>query len=900
MIIEKALTEFFRISSTPSLVLLNDAPKFTIVEVNNAYLETTFTNREYLLGKGIFEAFPENENDPQSDGFKNFTASLTTVIETKKSHKMAIQKHDICIEGNSKFEVKYWKVENIPLVDEYDKVQFIVHAVADVSEKVLSNIKTKEAHLMVDKGNELLQQTENISKLGRWEIDRTTNKAYWSNNHYIMLGYEPQEFEITLEKTIELIYHEDREMMTAHFEHVLKELKDYKIEFRLTAKNNSVINVVTRGTFVFDKDGKLLKQVGVVQDVTDVKTAEAAAKKAIAESNERFEYVTKATFDAIWDWDLATDTLFWGEGFETIFGHKIASLACNSSSWTNNIHPEDLQRVIDSFYIKIKSSATNWTEEYRYKKGNGEYSDVINKGIITRGEDFRAKRIIGAMQDVTKQKAEVQHLKLLESVITNATDSVLITEAEPFDYPGPKILFVNEAFTKMTGYTAEEVIGKTPRILRGPKTDIEEIKKLSNAIQRWESCEATLLNYKKNGEEFWVNMAISPIANEKGTFTHWIAIERDVTERINQEHKLAEINQKLFETLESIQDGFYTLDADWNISFWNKEAERISGKSHQDMIGLNIWNFYEGQISEQIHVKFLEAKEQNKPVRLEIYSKQLEKWFEINAFPSTSGLTVYFKDITDRKQVESKIKKMNRKLEVNIKKLAISNQELEQFAYVASHDLQEPLRMVTGFLTQIENRYNDILDDKGKKYIYFAVDGAKRMRQIILDLLEFSRIGKHDITLEEINLNEILSETCLLFGKKMEEKNAKIIYETLPKILNYSAPIKQIFHNLIGNGLKYSDPNRSPIITISSHETANSWKFVVQDNGIGIEAEYFEKIFIIFQRLHNKEEYSGTGIGLAITKKIIENLGGQIWVTSEEGVGSDFHFTIPKKQTRKA
>ena len=317
------------------------------------------------------------------------------------------------------------------------------------------------------------------------------------------------------------------------------------------------------------------------------------------------------------------------------------------------------------------------------------------------------------------------------------------------------------------------------------------------------------------------------------------------------------------------------------------------------MTGMNIWEVYEGEVSEQIYAKFREAKEKDKPVRLETYSTRLNKWFEINAFPSTMGLTVYFKDITDRKQVESKINKMNRKLEANIKKLAISNLELEQFAYVASHDLQEPLRMVTGFLTQIEKKYEDVLDDKGKQYIHFAVDGAKRMRQIILDLLEFSRIGKNENTIEKINLNEVLNETCLLFRKQMEEKNAELIFKDLPKILNYSAPIKQIFHNLIGNGLKYSDANRPPVITISSQETAVDWKFVVQDNGIGIEAEYFDRIFIIFQRLHHKEQYSGTGIGLAITKKIIENLGGQIWVESEEGVGSAFHFTIPIKQTKK-
>jgi light-regulated signal transduction histidine kinase (bacteriophytochrome) len=208
--------------------------------------------------------------------------------------------------------------------------------------------------------------------------------------------------------------------------------------------------------------------------------------------------------------------------------------------------------------------------------------------------------------------------------------------------------------------------------------------------------------------------------------------------------------------------------------------------------------------------------------------------------------------------------------------------------------------MVTGFLTQIEKKYEAILDEKGKQYIYFAVDGAKRMRQIILDLLAFSRIGKNENTLEDINLNYLMAEIALLFGKQIKEKKAKINYENLPTLRSYSAPINQIFQNLISNSLKYSKINLPPVIQISSLETATAWKFVVQDNGIGIEAAYFDKIFVIFQRLHNKGEYSGTGIGLAITKKIIENLGGQIWVASEVGVGTAFHFTIPKKQLKKA
>jgi len=257
-------------------------------------------------------------------------------------------------------------------------------------------------------------------------------------------------------------------------------------------------------------------------------------------------------------------------------------------------------------------------------------------------------------------------------------------------------------------------------------------------------------------------------------------------------------------------------------------------------------------------------------------------------------LSVYFKDITERKLSDLRLNELNENLQKQTKELAASNTELEQFAYVASHDLQEPLRMVTSFLSLLEKKYGDVIDDKGKKYIDFAVDGAQRMRQIILDLLEYSKAGQTEFNREDINLNELVHEIQVLFRKQVEEKNAVIHVGDLPVIHAYKVPLRQVFQNLIGNALKYTSQDISPQINISAKELKDQWQFTVTDNGIGIEKEYFEKIFVIFQRLHTRREFSGTGIGLAITKKIIETMRGNIWVESNAGKGSAFYFTIPK------
>jgi PAS domain S-box-containing protein len=219
-------------------------------------------------------------------------------------------------------------------------------------------------------------------------------------------------------------------------------------------------------------------------------------------------------------------------------------------------------------------------------------------------------------------------------------------------------------------------------------------------------------------------------------------------------------------------------------------------------------------------------------------------------------------DITERKHSEIQLHTLNDNLQRHTKELAISNDELEQFAYVASHDLQEPLRMVTSFLTLLENKYAATIDNKGRQYIHFAVDGAKRMRQIILDLLEFSRVGRKEEKIEEVDMNQLLIETLNLLSKQIEEQGAQVKYQHLPVLTTYKAPLRQVLQNLIGNALKYQRADATPIITVKCEDIGQHWQVTVQDNGIGIEQEYYDKIFIIFQRLHSKMSTRARAWGL--------------------------------------
>lgn len=239
-------------------------------------------------------------------------------------------------------------------------------------------------------------------------------------------------------------------------------------------------------------------------------------------------------------------------------------------------------------------------------------------------------------------------------------------------------------------------------------------------------------------------------------------------------------------------------------------------------------------------------------------------------------------------------KRLKTELEKNKIVLEAKNEELEQYAYVASHDLQEPLRMVSSFMNKLSSKYGDQLDDRAKMYIEYAENGAVQMKQIILDLLDFSRADKPSEQLERVDLNELLKNYLELRKETISDTSAKINYTTLPKIETIKPLITQVFYNILDNALKYTKKDTSPLINIIAYEQDTHWKFSVSDNGIGIDPQFFDKIFQLFQRLHNRNEYHGTGIGLSLVKRSIEFMGGKIWLESELGVGSTFYFTIQK------
>jgi PAS domain S-box-containing protein len=277
----------------------------------------------------------------------------------------------------------------------------------------------------------------------------------------------------------------------------------------------------------------------------------------IKDSNDRYDIVAKATSDTIWDWKIQEDDFSWNKGIQGVFGYSKEDIGKTSKWWFDRIHPEDSIKMSIKLYSFIEQKTEKWQDEYRFKCADGSYKYVFDRGFLVKDDEGNAIRMIGAIQDVTKQKEEEQRLKLLETVITQTKDAVIITESEKLSKTIPKIVFVNPAFTEMTGYKSSEVIGKTPIVFMGKKSVKNDISNLSKALKGKEEFKFETLNLTKNGEEYWVNFSMIPITNQEGEHSHWISIQRDITEEKKKEKEKEQLIRELTQNNKDLKQFSY-------------------------------------------------------------------------------------------------------------------------------------------------------------------------------------------------------------------------------------------------------------------------------------------------------------------------------------------------------
>ncbi|WP_276134203.1 chemotaxis protein CheB [Polluticoccus soli] len=517
----------------------------------------------------------------------------------------------------------------------------------------------------------------------------------------------------------------------------------------------------------------------------------AERTKELSASEERFRLVSKATNDAIIDWDLINNQVWLSDSFYGMFGYTAEKKDVKRSYWVNKIHPDDRQRVIKGIDHVINTNGKQWSDEYRFQTANGEYSYILDRGYVLQDEYGTPYRMLHSMMDVTSLK------KAQEEVLENINQRKFLAEAMPLIVwtagPTGKISFLNQHFSTYTGLPVQ-------------------------AGREWGWMDFVHGNHLKNLKTTWKN---------------------------------------------AIREGASGFELEIKI----KDAD-----------GQYCWHLLRAQAMRNA-------------------DGSLKMWV---------GTTT---DINEQKMateiLEQKVEERTKELRRINDALELSNHDLQQFASVASHDLKEPLRKIHIFSNMLKDRYSETLDG-GNDYVDRIISSSARMTRLINDLLAFSRLSVNSL-FQKVDLNVIVNEILQDLELAIQEKSAEIKVSKLPIIDAVPGQMRQLFQNIISNALKFNKPGVTPVITIqysavselSSGEVLKPGEYgriTITDNGIGFDQQYADKIFTIFQRLHTKTEFEGTGIGLAICKKIVEKHKGHINATSKIDQGTQFNILLPIKQ----
>lgn len=717
----------------------------------------------------------------------------------------------------------------------------------------------------------LLEKSNILAEMGGWEVDVQNKSIYWSSVtktiHEVEPGFQPD-----LDSALNF-YPEgfSRDTIRNAVEQSTIDGTPWDIELQIVTAKGNIRWVRANGEAEF-VNGKCVKLYGSFQNITHRKVAEIELLKIYEEKNTILESIQDGFYALDKNWIVT----YWNHEAENLLSLKRADIV-NKNLW------EVFENTVDLKFYSEYHRAVSENVPVRFE----EYFAPVN-GWFEVSAFPSDEGLTVYFRDVTNRKNTELELLQFKKIIDNSRDGIAIVDLNG------KATYLNPAFAEVLGY--DPAIHHHPDSIYANRRLVGQVFDTLLSGKYWQG---DVEVKTKRGEIVSYYLSGGPVFDEDGQLKAVYGIHTDITERKQAEAKIRKAYHERNTILESIGDGFFAVDKVGTVTYWNREAEKLLGITKKQAVGHHLEEVFAKMVDSSAHQKYYEAIETNQVVHFEDYYLSLHKWHEVSAYPSADGLSVFFKDITERKIYDIQVRELNRVLKTKVKELAVSNRELEQFAYVASHDLQEPLRMITSFLTQLQRKYDNQLDAKAHQYIYFAVDGAKRMRQIILDLLDFSRVGRVEAEAELVNLNEVINEILILFRKNIEDTKALFILSKLPSISVPTANIRQLLQNLISNAIKYHSVERTPLVEIGYSETPEYWEIWVKDNGIGISSDYFEKIFIIFQRLHTKEEFSGTGMGLAICRKIVENLGGKLWVESEEGSGSSFFFTIPKTANRE-
>ncbi|MEP7136153.1 MAG: PAS domain S-box protein [Chloroflexota bacterium] len=643
-------------------------------------------------------------------------------------------------------------------------------------------------------------------------------------------------------------------------------------ERKLIKKDGSYVLCEISGKML--PDGRLQS---VVRDITERKQAEQQLRFQAAIIDSAEDAIDGKTIEGI--------ILSWNPGAEKLYGYTATEVIGKSIMLISPPErPDDVAEILEQ--IRNGASIQHY-ETVRLAK-DGRRIDISLTVSPIRDQTGKIVGASAISRDITARKRLEAELREQERKLNTLFEilpvGVSILDAEH------KVVFGNPALQRIlqmtqTGiangaYKHRKYLTADGRPMPSAGFASAQAEKSGQAVQ---DVETGIV--KEDGEIIWTNVSAVPV-----DFPDWklVIVTAAFTAHKQAEEQLRASQKLLQDIIDNTSALVYVLDLDGRFLLLNHKLELLFGHKNSEMVGQPRKAFMPAEIAAQHRNNDLEIiqtgqgkifEEENfEPDGRHVYLTTKFPLFDMhNNIYAVCGIST---DMSQRKHIEEELQR--------------SNTELEQFAYIASHDLQEPLRAVAGMVQLLQQRYQGQLDERADEYIGHAVEASGRMQTLINDLLELSRVGRLGRSFSTTDMEQTLKHALVNLQSTLQESQAEIAHDPLPTLLGDEIQLTQVLQNLIANALKFRGA-RPPHIHVSAEKIEQRWRFAVRDNGIGIEAQYFERIFLVFQRLHTRREYPGTGIGLALCKKIIERHGGQIWVESQPGQGSTFYFTIPER-----
>jgi PAS domain S-box-containing protein len=862
----------------PNMVFVKDAEMLRFRIMNKAGERMIGIKQEDLMGKSDLDFFPEE----QAEFFKVrdqevFTTNEPVITEeritTKERGLRWLRTTKIGVRDESGKPLYMIGISE-DITELKEKQEQLNRYYAELEEKVKE--RTKELHKSEKRFHAIIQSAPDAMIIA----DEKESIQMVNTQTERLFGYTKSEL---IGRPIDFLIPQNTVKATSGQDHAGYEL------FGKT-KNGAEIPVEISFSPIETSEGTLISVS--IRDITERKRAE----KILIENELKFRDLTQNMPGVIYQWI---------ERFDGTEGPVYASPKLKQyfrldpkdiDKLPDLVHPEDKQKWRNSLN-ESKSAGSSWFFEGRLLYPDGEIKWLRATSVKSLANE-KGRLSNGILMDITEQKLIedkiLQNQKRYEAIFNSQYQFMGML------MPDGTLVEVNETALTFAGLKQSEVIGKPFWECYWWTTSERVQNELRRSIEQ--AAKGEFIRYEteiagKDGVIACIDFSIKPVVDDSGQVIMLIPEGRDITERKALEQKSREQEEQIRLFVKHTPAAVamfdhqmkYMIASDRWYSDYGLEGQQIIGKSHYEVFP-EINDMPEWKADHQYCLKGGVVKKEDDPfprpdgtiewLRYEIYP-----WRRSNDV--IGGIIMFTEVISEKIEAQKNLKKLN-------EQLIESNRELEQFAYVASHDLQEPLRMVSSFLQLLEKKYKAQLDDPAKQYIHFAVDGSERMKVLINDLLKFSRVGTGTDERASINCAEIAEGLLQVYEQKIGETGATINVGKLPVILGNRTQIEQLFQNLIGNAIKYRG-KEPPVISIGAEPTEDGkWKFHVKDNGIGIESKFFEKVFVIFQRLHGKNEYSGTGIGLAICKKIVERHGGKIWIESVPGKGSTFYFTLAK------